>query len=150
MSRVLFIDSGPLGFALTPAVNEEHLRCSQWLDALILNGEQLAIAEIVDYECRRGWLRTDNHTALANLDRAKAAFTYVPITTAAMIRAAEFWAAARKGGYAPTSEQRLDADVILAAQVSTFSSAGAEVVVATMNVRHLAHFVTAYRWDEIP
>jgi len=102
MNRVLFIDSGPLGYALTPTVNEEHLRCSQWLDALILNGEQLAIAEIVDYECRRGWLRTDNRAALAKLDSVKASFTYVPITTEAMIRAAEFWAAARKGGYAPT------------------------------------------------
>lgn len=150
MNRILFVDSGPLGYALTPAVNEEHLRCSAWFNALIRAGEQLAIAEIVDYECRRGWLRTDNRTALANLDRVKAGLIYVPITTEAMIRAAEFWAAARRGGYAPTTEQRLDADVILAAQISTFDSGGAEVVVATMNVRHLAHFVTAYRWDEVP
>jgi predicted nucleic acid-binding protein len=150
MSRVLFIDSGPLGFALTPMVNEEHLRCSQWLEALILKGEQLAIAEIVDYECRRGWLRTDNHSALANLDKAKAALLYVPITTAAMIRAAEFWAAARKGGFAATTDQRLDADVILAAQAMTFAGEGTEVVVATMNVRHLTPFVTAYRWDQVP
>jgi predicted nucleic acid-binding protein len=109
----------------------------------------VAIAEIVDYECRRGWLRHDNHTALARLDAAKSALHYVPITTEAMVRAAEFWAAARKAGYATTTDQRLDADMILAAQVSTFVAGDDEVVVATMNVRHLGRFVTAYRWDEL-
>jgi len=68
MSRIIFLDSGPLGFAATPNVNAEHLRCSQWLEALILQGEQIAIPEIVDYECRRGWLRHDNSPALARLD----------------------------------------------------------------------------------
>ena len=149
MSRILFVDSGPLGFAFTPTVNDEHLRCSQWLEALVQKGEQIAVAEIVDYECRRGWLRQANTGALAKLDSAKAAFTYVPITTQAMLQAAEFWAAARKGGYAATTDQRLDADVILAAQASTFSDAGAEVVVATMNVRHLARFIAAKSWKDL-
>ena len=149
MSRLLFLDSGPLGYAFTPMVNDEHRRCSQWLESLLVKSEQFALAEIVDYECRREWLRQDNHAALAKLDAAKAAFIYVPITTDAMVRAAEFWAGARKGGYATTTDQRLDADVILAAQVSTFAHAGAEVVVATMNVRHLSRFVTAKKWDEI-
>ena len=149
MSRLLFVDSGPLGYAFTPTVNDEHLQCSQWLEALLVKGEEFALAEIVDYECRRGWLRQDNHPALAKLDGAKAAFIYVPITTDAMVRAAELWAAARKGGYATATDQRLDADVILAAQVSTFAHAADEVVVATMNVRHLSRFVTAKKWDEI-
>jgi hypothetical protein len=35
MNRIIFVDSGPLGFAFTPAVNEVHQRCSDWLDALI-------------------------------------------------------------------------------------------------------------------
>lgn len=149
MNRVLFVDSGPLGYALTPSVNAEHLRCSHWLEALILRGEQIAIAEIVDYECRRGWLRHDNWPALANLDQVKADLLYVPITTEAMIRAAEFWARSRKGGYATTTEQRLDADVILAAQVSMFRQEVAQVIVATMNTRHLSRFVAASQWDEI-
>jgi predicted nucleic acid-binding protein len=150
MSRVIFVDSGPLGYALTPLVNDDHRRCSEWLDALIVRGEQIAIAEIVDYECRRGWLRHDNLSALTLLDQVKAALTYVPITTETMLQAAQFWAASRKGGYATTDERRLDADVILAAQVATFDPAGAEVLVATTNVRHLARFVTARKWEEIP
>jgi predicted nucleic acid-binding protein len=149
MSRVLFVNSGPLGYAFTPTVNDEHLRCSQWLEALVLKGERLAIAEIVDYECRRGWLRHENHPALAKLDSAKAAFIYVPISTPAMVLAAEFWAASRKGGYATTTDQRLDADVILAAQASTFVPSGSEIVVATLHVKHLSRFVSAKKWDEI-
>jgi predicted nucleic acid-binding protein len=149
MSRLLFVDSGPLGYAFTPTVNDEHSRCSQWLEALVVNGEQLAIAEIVDYECRRGWLRHENHAALAKLDGARAALIYVPITTASMVRAAELWAESRKGGYATTTDQRLDADVILAAQVSSYAHTSTEIVVATMNVRHLSRFVNAKMWHEI-
>jgi predicted nucleic acid-binding protein len=149
MNRILFVDSGPLGYAFTPTVNDEHRRCSIRLETLIVREEQIAIAEIVDYECRRGCLRHGNLGALAKLDSAKAALLYVPITTEAMLQAAAFWADARKGGYAATTDQRLDADVILAAQAATFASAGTEVVVASMNVRHLAHFVAAKKWDEI-
>jgi predicted nucleic acid-binding protein len=149
MSRVIFVDSGPLGYALTPTVNEEHRRCSQWLDALIAQEEQIAIAEIVDYECRRGWLRHDNLPALTLLDQARAALLYVPITSEAMLQAAQFWAASRKGGYATTDEKRLDADVILAAQVATFAPAGASVMVATTNIKHLGRFVTAKKWEEL-
>jgi predicted nucleic acid-binding protein len=149
MSRVLFIDSGPLGFALTPATNDEHLRCSQWLEAMILQGEQIAIAEIVDYECRRGWLRHDNLPALEKLDQARAGLIYVPISTEAMLQAAALWAAARKGGYATTTDQRLDADVILAAQVITFECGGADVLIATTNVKHLARSTPAEHWESI-
>jgi hypothetical protein len=149
MSRVIFIDSGPLGYAFTPTVNDEHLHCNQWWEALILKGERLAVAEIVDYECRRGWLRQNNHAAIAKLDSAKAALLYQPITTEAMLQAAAFWAAARKGGYATTTDQRLDADVILAAQVSAFARGGSEVLVATMNTRHLSRFVSALQWDQV-
>src|SRR4051794_34107947 len=102
MSRVIFLDSGPLGYALTPKVNQKHFDCSQWLISRINQGDQIVIAEIVDYECRRGWLRKDNLSALADLDQAKADLTYAPITTEAMLEAAAFWAASRKGGYATT------------------------------------------------
>jgi len=146
MRRVIFIDSGPLGYAFTPGVNSEHLRCSRWLEALVVNGEQIALAEIVDYECRRGWLRQENTRALAKLNSAKAAFTYVPITTAAMLRAAELWAAARKGGYATTTDQRLDADVILAAQVSTFTNEGAELVAQMQSEGSLEEAEQAKNW----
>jgi predicted nucleic acid-binding protein len=149
MSRVIFLDSGPLGFALTPTHSQEHLECSQWLEARIAGGDQVVIPEIVDYECRRGGLRHDNTAALMSLDQAKADLTYVPITTEAMLRASRFWADSRKGGYATTDDVRLDADVILAGQVVTFSPGTSDVIVATLNVRHLSRFVPAKNWREI-
>jgi predicted nucleic acid-binding protein len=103
----------------------------------------------VDYECRRGWLRHDNLPALEKLDQARAGLIYVPISTEAMLQAAALWAAARKGGYATTTDQRLDADVILAAQVITFECDGADVLIATTNVKHLARFTPAEHWESI-
>ena len=149
MSRIILLDAGPLGYALTPKVNETHRGCARWLRTLMANRESVAIAEIADYECRRGWLRTDNAEAIANLDRLKALLSYVPITTGAMLMAAELWARARKGGYATAGDESLDADVILAAQASLLAGGGQEVVVATTNVRHVARFVPAKKWEEI-
>ena len=67
-----------------------------------------------------------------------------------MIRAAELWAEARRHGRPTADPAALDADVIIASQVQLFAEAMREpVVVVTMNVRHLAQFVDARRWQEI-
>jgi len=54
MSRIIVIDSGPLGYATNPRASAINDRCSQWLDALLANAEQVVIPEIADYEVRRG------------------------------------------------------------------------------------------------
>jgi hypothetical protein len=64
-----------------------------------------------------------------------------------MLKAAEFWAAARKSGRPTTSDQALDADAILAAQAAVCSTQS--VVVATTNTRHLRRFVAAEHWADI-
>jgi len=43
----------------------------------------------------------------------------------------------------------LDGDVILAAQARMIEREGYEVIVATMNVRHLSRFVMAREWRDI-
>jgi len=55
-----------------------------------------------------------------------------------MLKAAEFWADARKRGRPTADPKELDGDVIVAAQAI---EAGA--IVATENVGHLARYVTA-------
>ena len=74
---------------------------------------------------------------------------YAPITTPVMLKAAEFWAAARKTGRQSSGDASLDADMILAAQAGGLLRAGVETVIATTNVRHLALFASARLWREI-
>ena len=70
------------------------------------------------------------------------------ITSDAMLRAAAFWADARRRGRPTASDQSLDADAILAGQAATLSRV--EVIVASNNPRHIARFVPAQRWQDIP
>src|SRR5260370_31965910 len=133
MSRVIVLDASPLGYATNPKASVLNDRCRVWLQTLVRAGEQVVLPEIVDYEVRRGWLRTQNAGAIARLDQFKMAARYVPITTEAMLLAAELWAIARRRGYATAGDQALDADVILAAQAITL---GENTGIATTNIGH--------------
>jgi len=70
----------------------------------------------------------------------------VPLTTAAMRRAAELWAWARNTGQQTAPDPALDGDVIVAAQALTLNT---PVVVATGNPAHLSRFVPAELWQNI-
>src|SRR5437879_5756921 len=112
MIRIIVIDAGPLGYATNPRASAVNDRCRTWLEAFALAGEQIVLPEIVDYEVRRSWLRTGNAAAIVRLNQFKAGAHYVPITTDAMLLAAELWADAHRRGYATASDLSLDADVI--------------------------------------
>jgi hypothetical protein len=75
---------------------------------------------------------------------------YIPITTAAMHKAAELWADARRRGLATADEKEIDADVILAAQALLFTGLTDTLVVATDNVGHLSRYLDARHWRDIP
>ena len=66
----------------------------EWLDRLVDAGEEVLVPEIADYELRRGLLRLNDLTGVKRLDDLYTVIGYVPITTAAMRRAAELWAGA--------------------------------------------------------
>lgn len=102
---------------------------------------------IADYEVRRELIRANMAKSISQLDSLSEQFEYLPLTTAAMRKAAEFWAQARNQGQPTAADQRLDADAILAAQAATL--APANVIVATSNVGHLARFVPAETWQNI-
>ncbi len=61
-----------------------------------------------------------------------------------MLQAAQFWADARKRGRPTAGPERLDCDVILAAQTREV-----DAVVVTENLRHLSLFVEARSWVDI-
>jgi predicted nucleic acid-binding protein len=68
---------------------------------------------------RRELIRLNRGSSLAALDQLGQQLEYLPITTAAMRRAAELWATARRGGMPTGADATIDADAILAAQALT-------------------------------
>ena len=103
--------------------------------------------EIADYEVRRELIRAQKYPGVARLDGLIKQAAYLAITTAAMRRAAEYWAQARRHGRPAAADAALDGDVIIAAQATTLNLA--KVVVATTNPRHLSPFVEADLWFNI-
>lgn len=114
---------------------------------LLAAGSRVIVPEIADYEVRRELLRANKTAGLARLDELGRRLEYLPITTAAMRQAAEFWAEARRQGHPTASDESIDGDVILAAQA--LSLGDSDVVVATTNVDHISRFVRADQWDRI-
>jgi predicted nucleic acid-binding protein len=121
--------------------------CKQWLASLLAAGRRVLVPEITDYEVRRELLRIGRRAAVVRLDALAQATEYLPLTTAAMRRAAELWAQARQQGQPTAGDNTIDADMILAGQALTLGAAA--VVIATTNVGHLARFVPADLWQNI-
>src|SRR5438045_1659652 len=112
MSRVVLVDAGSLGMLAHPRPQPE---IETWLRRLLQGGAFVMVPEIADYEVRRELLRIESRIGLERLDELKETIGYVPITTAAMLKAAEFWADARRRGQPTAVGPALDGDVILAA-----------------------------------
>jgi predicted nucleic acid-binding protein len=143
MSRLILLDSGPLGLLTNPRRTPEVVACDRWLQDLLNRSERVAVPEIGDYEIRRELLRARKTNGLGRLDRLVVALLYLPITTEVMRRAAELWAQLRRGGQPTADPHALDGDVILAAQAQLAAGPGDTVVVATTNVGHLGRLVPA-------
>jgi predicted nucleic acid-binding protein len=147
---IVLLDSGPLGMVTNPRATHENLRCKQWLSELLSQGVRVLVPEITDYEVRRELLRARRSRGAAHLDQLKTALGYVPISTEAMLLAADFWAQARRAGEPTAPDLALDADVILAAQALVLERLEQDtVVIATTNVRHLSRFASAILWHDI-
>ena len=147
---IVALDAGPLGLATNPRGTHASLRCNQWLTDLLAQGARVVIPEIADYEVRRELLRAGRSRGLRHLDQMNASLRYLPITTEAMLLAADFWAQARRTGQPTSPDLALDADVILAAQATLLEQSEHDtVIIATTNVRHLARFATAQLWHDV-
>lgn len=149
MNQTIVLDTGVLAMVTNPQASTEVEACNRWMESLVKKGARIAVPEIADYELRRELLRAEKTQGIARLDALKAATLYIPITTQVMLRAAEFWATARKQGKPTADDKALDGDVILAAQASLLTTKEDNVVIATTNVKHLSLFVKAQHWQEI-
>lgn len=148
MKPVVLLDSGPLGLLCHSRRSPITMACHQWLAALTAAGRRVMVPEITDYEVRRELLRLLRTAPVARLDALAQATEYLPLTTAAMRRAAELWAQARQQGQPTAGDNTIDGDVILSAQALTLGTP--DVVIATTNVGHLSRFVPAEVWQNIP
>lgn len=147
MSRVVVLDAGPLGAACNPLSTPTTLACTQWLQSHIRAGARIVIPEIADYEVRRELIRGGMLRSVSQLDQLAASFTYLPLTTAAIRKAAEFWAQVRNRGLPTAGDPHLDCDAILAAQAATMNEPTA--MVATTNALHISRFFPADHWLNI-
>lgn len=151
MAQIILLDTGPLGLVTHPRAVSNNAQAARWLRDLLTASVDVRMPEICDYELRRELLRAGKERSVTVLDRYKETLSYLPLTTDAMLRAATFWAAARRGGKPTAPDLALDADAILAGQAAALAASeeGADILVATTNVGHLSRFVPAREWQEI-
>ncbi|MBR8840049.1 MAG: hypothetical protein DSM106950_40140 [Stigonema ocellatum SAG 48.90 = DSM 106950] len=136
MSRVILLDTGPLGQVTHP---RRELKIKNWLQSLRENATALRVPEIADYEIRREMLRLGKQKSLERLD-ALGQVCLIPLTLETMRKAAELWAWVRNQGQPTASNDSLDGDVILAAQAILQKKVFDEVIVVTTNLKHISRF----------
>jgi predicted nucleic acid-binding protein len=146
MSRIVLLDSGPLGKLSHPRADPEIV---QWLVELRQDSTEVRIPEVVDYELRRELLRAGKTRGIQRLDVLGQLLGYVAVTRSVLLQAAGLWAEARRIGQPTAVDAALDIDVILAAHALVLASAGHTVAVATENVGHLSRFADARDWRSI-
>lgn len=147
MSRIVLLDSGPLGLVTNPKRSPQSAACAEWLQSMVDRGTRLLVPEIADYEVRRELLRAGKTSGLARLDALSNLLEYLPITTAAMRQAASLWARARQEGQPTAGDKTIDGDMILAGQAVALGES--DLIIATTNIGHLSRFVPADVWQNI-
>ncbi|MCK4341934.1 MAG: PIN domain-containing protein [Phycisphaerae bacterium] len=141
MTKRIALDTGPLGMIAHPKANRAT---AEWFRSMLESDCEVIVPEIADYEVRRNLILEKLTENVKRLDQLKRLPTYLPIDTAAMVKAANLWAEARRRHKPTANKHALDGDAILAAQARL---AGA--VVATDNVGHLDQFVKTRKWCDM-
>ena len=147
--HAVLLDTGPLGLLVHTKAGPDTVACRAWTATLAAAGARVIVPEIADYELRRELLLARLTRSLRALDLLAESLDYLPLDTAAMRQAANFWAQARQAGRPTADRHALDADVVLAAQAVTLGYPPGGAVVATGNVGHLAQFIPAQHWQDI-
>ena len=161
MPRKVSLDSGPLRLAChsNPVKLKESGGFQLWLAKALEKRVRIIIPAIADYEVRRELIRKQSLQSIAKLDLIQSGrhpefpgVVYLPLTEAALKRAASLWAEARNRGYATAAREALDGDVIITAQILEDAGPASRFIVATGNVGDIARYVGARRakiWSNI-
>ena len=135
------LDTGLLGMVSHPRPDRDVM---EWVNNLLQAGAEILVPEITDYEVRRELLRAKKSKGIKRLEDLKRTMGYVPITTEAMLKAAEFWATDRRRRRPTANDEALDGDAILAGQAVTLDTGGDRACHRhTTNVKHLSRFASA-------
>jgi hypothetical protein len=151
VARLVLLDSGPLGLAVSrpdiPMVDQ----CRAWLSALESAGVEVLTPSVCDFEVRRELVRVGARFKRRNLDLVRSRFGYINASQAAWDHAAGLWALVRQSALPTAGDGDLDADAILAGMAATAGMPGDAVTIATTNIRHLVRFpgVEARCWTTI-
>jgi len=145
----ILLDSHPLGLASAPARNAEAIAFDKRTTNCLNAGHKIYIPEVIDYELRRELLRAGKTNSVRKLDGLKTILRFLPITSPAMLLAADLWSQSRQSGLPTGDPKKLDIDVILAAQALTLGIPVNDLIVATSNVSHITRFVPAALWSNI-
>jgi hypothetical protein len=86
MSRIVLLDSGPLGIVISPkAASPLSQEGKVWLEYLPQKGYTVMLPEIADYEVRRELIRAGKTAGIRRLDQLKSQIPYRPLTTEVML-----------------------------------------------------------------
>jgi predicted nucleic acid-binding protein len=90
------LDSSPLGL-VTQKTGKSPVgdACRAWMENLLVQGVRVYVPEVADYEVRRELVRAGKINSVRELDRLKSALNFLPISSAAMLLAADLWATSR-------------------------------------------------------
>ncbi len=151
MSRIIALDTGPLGLLTNPKKSSETIACTTCSFSILSAGHQIIVPAIADYELRRELERAGKTRGLALLDAWNLAQfdRYLSVTDSSIRLAARLWAQARNAGTPTADPKELDGDALIAAQLLDLGLARADFVLATTNVGHLSQFVPAALWTDI-
>ncbi len=151
MTHLFVLDASVVGAITNPKQTSTIIRdCQIWFRRSLARQSIFVLPEIADYEIRRELLRGKKINGLKQLDELKSAIYYYQIDSEMMLTAAQLWAESRQRGMPTADARELDGDVILAAQAIQLQAKGYEVTIVTTNVGHLAQFVTASHWQDLP
>lgn len=150
MLQAVFLDTGPLGMVCQqPGKSAESDACRLWMENLLMRNISVYVPEVADYEVRRELIRAGKASSIMRLNNLKLLADYLPITTEAMLLASDMWAKARNMGIPTADSRALDADVVLVAQALSAGLPASDIIVASVNVRHIARFVASDVWANI-
>jgi hypothetical protein len=150
MSRIILLDTGPLGYIVHPNDTGVNGICKQWFEQLKTANDIVRVPQIADYELRRELIRMPSPTSIAllnKLNRTTGGVVRIGIRT--LQKAAELWAHSRNANKPTCKDEALDGDMILCAQALLLTAKGDAVEIATTNVKHLKDYTNAKLWSDV-